>query len=55
MCTVHEAGGNESKDEKVIQTSQHVNKPYQMGLSPGGVGHGPRDQFCPITSLQMAD
>ena len=22
---------------------------------PGGVGHGPRDQFCPITSLQMAD
>ena len=20
-----------------------------------GVGHGPRDQFCPITSLQMAD
>ena len=24
-------------------------------FSPGGVGHGPRDQFCPITSLQMAD
>ena len=22
---------------------------------PGGVGHGPRDQFRPITSLQMAD
>ena len=21
----------------------------------GGVGHGPRDQFCPITSLQMVD
>ena len=21
----------------------------------GGVGHGPRDQFCPITSLHMAD
>ena len=24
-------------------------------IYPGGVGHGPRDQFCPITSLQMAD
>ena len=24
-------------------------------LEPGGVGHGPSDQFCPITSLQMAD
>ena len=22
---------------------------------PGGVAHGPRDQFCPITSLKMAD
>ena len=28
--TVHEVG---SKDEELIQTSQHVNKPYQMGLS----------------------
>ena len=26
-----------------------------INLVPGGVGHGPRDQFCPITSLQMAD
>ena len=24
-------------------------------VNSGGVGHGPRDQFCPITSLQMAD
>ena len=32
-CTIHEVGGHESKDEKLIQTSQHVNKPYQMGLS----------------------
>ena len=23
--------------------------------APGGVGHGARDQFCPIASLQMAD
>ena len=38
---------------------------YQMSYSKvtwnvswvgaGGVGHGPRDQFCPITLLQMAD
>ena len=28
--TVREVG---SKDEELIQTSQHVNKPYQMGLS----------------------
>ena len=27
----------------------------KFGFEPGGVGHGPRDQFCPITSLQMAD
>ena len=26
-----------------------------QGCVPGGVGHGPRDQFCPIKSLQMAD
>ena len=26
-----------------------------LRLVPGGVGHGPGDQFCPITSLQMAD
>ena len=26
-----------------------------LHILPGGVGHGPRDQFCPITSLQMAD
>lgn len=31
--TVHEVGGHESKGEELIQTSQHVNKPYQMGLS----------------------
>ena len=31
--TVHEVGSHESKDEELIQTSQHVNKPYQMGLS----------------------
>ena len=34
--TVHEVGGHESKDEKLIRTSQHVNKPYQMGLSRSG-------------------
>ena len=33
--TVHEVGGHESKDEELRQTSQHVNKPYQMGLSRG--------------------
>ena len=29
---------------------QHMDSP-----TAGGVGHGPRDQFCPITLLQMAD
>ena len=28
---------------------------FDDSISSGGVGHGPRDQFCPITSLQMAD
>ena len=32
-----------------------INYPRSVGCRSGGVGHGPRDQFCPITSLQMAD
>ena len=32
----------------------HANFSF-LRFEPGGVGHGPRDQFCPITSLQMAD
>ena len=30
-------------------------QPYLPYGIAGGVGHGPGDQFCPITSLQMAD
>ena len=32
----------------------HAKRVFPLRHKSGGVGHGPRDQFCPITSLQMA-
>ena len=42
-----------SRKEKVKKEREKY-KPT-LNWQAGGVGHGPRDQFCPITSLQMAD
>ena len=42
-----------SRKEKVKKEREKY-KPT-LNWQAGGVGHGPHDQFCPITSLQMAD